>query len=160
MDNDPRSRVDDRRMKDVLERPWADNWSEIRRLIDEKAALCHHVDEVPLRNELHQQDGLGLVHSTRASNPEGLLEKELRARERLDGPAGRKYKKRHRNELTSTEITNIVHCYLFEHLTQAEVARKFRISPPLVSQLVTDARRKPEKLREKKAREKKRLVAF
>jgi len=54
----------------------------------------------------------------------------------------------------------IVHCYVVELFSQAEVARKYRVSAPLVSQLVNEARKQPEKLRDKKAKEKKRLEAL
>ena len=44
--------------------------------------------------------------------------------------------------------------YVKEYIPQKEVARRFRITPLLVSNLVTDSKKKPEKLREVKAREK------
>ena len=44
--------------------------------------------------------------------------------------------------------------------SQVEVAKKFRISAQLVSRLVVEARKQPEKLREKKAREKQQLEAL
>jgi hypothetical protein len=40
------------------------------------------------------------------------LEKELAARARQDEPAGSKYKKRHRRELSADEVVDIVHCYV------------------------------------------------
>jgi len=64
------------------------------------------------------------------------------------------YKKRHRKELSTTEIVDIVHSYVIECVSQAEVARKYRISAQLVGRLVAEARRRPEKLRDMKAREK------
>ena len=95
-----------------------------------------------------------LKHSTRASNPEGLLEKELRARARYQEPVGRRYRKRHRKELSAAEVVDVVHSYVIECYSQVEVAKKFRISAQLVSRFVVEARKQPEKLREKKAREK------
>jgi hypothetical protein len=39
-------------------------------------------------------------------------------------------------------------------MPQQEIARRFRVTPHLVSNLVRDSKKKPEKLREVKAREK------
>ena len=66
----------------------------------------------------------------------------------------RKYRPRHRNNLTAAEQQQIVDSYVKEYIPQKEVARRFRITPQLVSNLVTDSKKRPEKLREVKAREK------
>lgn len=95
-----------------------------------------------------------MSHSTRKCNPEGLLEKELRERERTDTMPGHKYKKRHRKELEAEEIEDIVHKYQVQHLTQVETAKQHRISPSLVSRLVEESKKQPEKLRETKLKEK------
>ena len=67
---------------------------------------------------------------------------------------GHKYRKRRRPELTAAEEQEIVDSYLRKGLYQAEVAKLHRVTPDLVSRLVTEAGHHPEKLREKKAREK------
>ena len=62
--------------------------AEIRAAINEKARLYKQVDEVPL-DDLQPstymkglQDGRkGMKYSTAANNPEGMLEKEIKARE-------------------------------------------------------------------------------
>jgi hypothetical protein len=38
-------------------------------------------------------------------------------------PVGSKYKKRHRRELSSTDIVEIVHRYIIDLASQAEVAK-------------------------------------
>lgn len=43
-----------------------------------------------------------------------------------------------------------MHCYLVEHLTQDETARRFRVSLQLVSKLVRTSKKEPEKLKEMK----------
>ena len=65
---------------------------------------------------------LGLKYSTRASNLEGLCEKEIKARSQKEQIPVRKYKKRRLHELRSHDIDAIVHCYRHELLTQREVA--------------------------------------
>ena len=55
--------------------------------------------------------------STRACNPEGLLEKDLRAREREDQFPCFHYKKRKLYQLTSDEIDAIINSCQKEHLT-------------------------------------------
>ena len=44
---------------------------------------------------------------------------------------------------------------MIECVSQAEVARKYRISAQLVGRLVAEAKKKPEKLRDMKVRQKK-----
>ena len=74
--------------------------------------------------------------STRACNPEGLLEKEILEREQRDKFPCYNYKKRKLFQLTTDEIEKIVHSCLKEYLGQDEVARKYRVSRYLVSKLV------------------------
>ena len=101
----------------------------------------------------------GLKYSTRASNPEGLLEKEIKARELRDEPPGCQYKKRKRRELSSFEMQEIVHCYLNRHHTQSDIARLYRISHRLVSNLVIESKRWPAKMRNRKQTEKRLFTA-
>ena len=96
-------------------------------------------------NEENEGDKwLGLKKSTRDSNPEGLLEREIRTRIIRDETPSRCYKKRKLTELTSKEIDEIISCYLTQPLTQDEVARKFRVSPPLVSKLYCQHKNDPD----------------
>ena len=67
---------------------------------------------------------------------------------------GYRYKKRRRVDLTSSEVTAIVHSYLVEHQSQQEVALQYGITTALVSKLVCQARKEPEKQRQRKQREK------
>ena len=62
------------------------NATRIRQRINEKAAGQRQDEEIPLGDDnIHVNDQAqgrgraGLKYSTRASNPDGLLEKELRA---------------------------------------------------------------------------------
>ena len=48
---------------------------------------------------------------------------------------------------------SIVEAYTVQYIPQKEVARRFRVTEPLVSKLVCEAKSKPEKRREKAARE-------
>ena len=57
-------------------------------------------------------------------------------------------------DLTSSEVTAIVHSYLVEHQSQQEVALEYSITTALVSKLVCQARKQPEKQRQRKQREK------
>jgi len=95
-----------------------------------------------------------MKHSTKACNPEGLQEKELSAREQWEKPAGNRYKPRHRSQLSSDEIDNIVLAYDVGHKKQAEVAKQFRIKEILVNRLVNESRKQPEKQRDLKLKEK------
>jgi len=90
---------------------------EIRQSIKQKAELYYQGDEIPIHDAQSKRSLQGLKYSTRASNPEGLLEKEIKARELRDEPPGCQYKKRKRRELSSFEMQEIVHCYLNRHHT-------------------------------------------
>ena len=109
---------------------------DIRQSIKKKAAIYQLDDEIPLATARPTAGRQGLKYSTRASNSEGMLEKELRARELLDEPAGWRYRKRKRKELSFMEMQEIVHCYMHRHHTQSDIARLYRISHNLVSRLV------------------------
>ena len=52
------------------------------------------------------------------------------------------------------EIEDITDAYIVEHLPRKDIARKFRVTEQLVSDLVCEARTKPEKMREAKSNEK------
>ena len=64
------------------------------------------------------------------------------------------YKPRPRRALSLKEIEAITEAYIVKMLPRKDVARQFRVTEALVSGLVCEARNKPEKLREAKAREK------
>ncbi len=93
-------------------------------------------------------------YSTAAHNPEGLREKELKARHLKEKPAGKQFKHRHRCQLSSEAIEEIVAACDEGSLTQAEIAKKYKVKMILVSSLVTEARKQPEKLRVLKQKEK------
>jgi len=82
------------------------------------------------------------------------LEKDLKAKHQAEWYPGRHYKKRRHAELSSTEIMDIVHSYLVDHQYQEEIARHHGVTLKLVSKLVCQARKEPEKLRERKQKEK------
>ena len=45
------------------------------------------------------------------------MEKELAARARQAEPAGRRYKKRRRSELSAADIVDVLHCYMVERVS-------------------------------------------
>ena len=96
----------------------------------------------------------GLTLSLAAHDPDGLGESAKRTKAQLECVPARKYRLRRRNDLTAAEQQQIVDSYVKEYIPQKEVARRFRVTPLLVSNLVTDSKKRPEKLREVKAREK------
>ena len=99
-----------------------------------------------------------IMLSTRATNPEGILERDIKEREQRDQFPCYNYKKRKLFQLSTDEIQKILDSCLKDYLTQDETARKHRVSRYLVSKLVCQARREPEKLRERKDAEKDRLL--
>ena len=77
--------------------------TRIRKHFDEKVE-SQKQEEKPLDNESEQLDDWKVVHSTKNHNPDGLREKDLRARDRDAACIGRKYKKRNLSELSSDDV--------------------------------------------------------
>ena len=115
----PQPKITDHEYSEATLKALAVKAVDIRQSIKKKAVLYQQDDEIPLATSQPAAGRQGLKHSTRASNPEGLLEKEIRARQLRDEPAGCRYKKRKRKELSFLEIQEIVHCYLHRHHTQS-----------------------------------------
>ena len=67
-------------------------------------------------------------HSTRDSNPEGLLELELKARAISQAGVSSKRKKRHKKELPPEVREAIVKLYLVDHVFQVDIAKDFKVS--------------------------------
>ena len=66
-----------------------------------------------------------MKYSTAAKHPGGLSEKEIRAQQLLEKPAGSKYKKKRRRQLASAVIERILLACDKGDQTQAEVAKAF-----------------------------------
>ena len=71
------------------------------------------------------------------------MEKEIRELDQSQSPTGKKYRPRRRSELSSADIFEIVHEYLIKNVMQAEVAKKYRVRPALVSKLVNEVKKQP-----------------
>lgn len=84
--------------------------------------------------------------SKRNHNPYGLREYELKALAAAEMSPGPKYKKRLRKDLSHRELTTIVEMSKQKFWHDHEIARKFRISDMLVSRVVNDALKRPEKI--------------
>ena len=97
--------------------------TELRARIAEKAKLYIQDEAQTKHEQLPERGRKGLKYSTAANNPEGTSEKELRALSAREKPAGKKYKPRHRSQLSSEEIEEIVQSYNEGNLTQLEVAK-------------------------------------
>ena len=79
----------------------------------------------------------------------------MRNRARSQAGVTAQYNNRHRKELPSATREAIVKMYLEDHVFQKDVAKYFKISPLLVSQLVNEAKRDREQTRELRKREEK-----
>ena len=82
--------------------------------------------------------------SMRSVNFKGVSEMETE----VEPTSIMRRKCRKRAKLISSEIFDIVDSVIFQHEMQAEVAKKHRIRPALVSKYVNKARRNPEFLQE------------
>ena len=82
----------------------------------------------------------GMLYSTRKKNPDGLSEKEEKARSLpLKEPTTR-FRKRHLKELTEDEEEEIAKLYLHEFHAAKDIARQFKITPQLVGRIAKKAK--------------------
>ena len=84
--------------------------------------------------------------SVASRHPEGLSEGKIKQLVLKDNPPGRQYLPRKRKKLSADEQEQIVECYLKKNIPQNEVAKRNRVTPQLVRDLVRESRKKPEKL--------------
>ena len=84
----------------------------IRADIRKKVELHSPVDEVHSLDRWNKRTRKGQKHSTKADNPEGLKEKDIKAREVLQIFPVRKFKKRTSSQLSYNEVTDIFDTYL------------------------------------------------
>ena len=138
---------------------WGAVATTIRKNINKKAANYRYFnDPEPGKAEV-EKSRRQVPHSTPESNPEGLLESQIRDREKLHAGTTKSYKKRHLKELPLSTRNAIVRMYLVDHVYQCEVAQYYKVSPALVSKLVQEELRNPMRtIRLKGAQAEKHLV--
>ena len=118
---------------------WGEEATEIRQKINRKAETFEFYSKPKVEVEEKPKSRKSVPHSTRKSNPEGLLESQIR--DRSDRYAGitKTSKKRHLKELPIATREAIVRMYLEDHIYQCDIAKYFKISPALVSKLVKES---------------------
>ena len=95
----------------------------------------------------------GYKRSRPSHNVECLPEKTLKLRSKQDQRLCRKFKKRHRKDLTSEEVAKLVEATKEPYRTHKDVAKEFQVPVPLVHTLAKEAVKKPEKLAALRRRE-------
>ena len=75
-------------------------------------------------------------------------------RDRKETAAAHRYRPRRRRGLSAAEQQEIIDAYVRQYIPQREIAKRFRVTHNLVSGLVQDSKKRPEKLRAVKEREK------
>ena len=95
----------------------------------------------------------GIKRSKPTSNIEGRTESDLRQQAQSDRVCCRRYKKRHRKDLTADEIEKILEATKQPFMMHRDVAQQFKISHRLVVDLVREAQKQPGKLLELKLAE-------
>ena len=66
------------------------------------------------------------------------MEKDVKIEEMKERPAGRKYLARTRSVLYSSDIQVILDEYKTKNITQAEIAKKYRVTKTLVQRLLKE----------------------
>lgn len=86
----------------------------------------------------------GCKRSTASHNIEGRTEKDLKRQAQTDKAFYRKFKKRHRKDLSSEEIRQIVEAAKQPFKSHKDVAQEFKLTGQLVHVLVKEAEKRPE----------------
>ena len=76
-----------------------------------------------------------------------MLELEISAREKQYAGNTRTFRKRHLKELPISTREAIVKMYLVDHVFQNDIAKYYKVSAAMVSKLVVEAQRNPQKLK-------------
>ena len=95
-----------------------------------------------------------MLLSVASRNPDGLSEAQIKKMSKEETVPAGKYRPKRRNELTATEQEEILDAYMQSHLTQSEIARRYRVTTRLVCNLYRESKKKPQKLRDAKEHEK------
>ena len=77
-------------------------------------------------------------------NPEGLLEVELKEKQKVERGYSRKCKKRHLKDLPAATRVEIAHLYMEDHVLMKDIAENFKISLQLVFKIVKMAKEESE----------------
>ena len=119
---------------------------EVKKVIAEKAKL--KADDDP-DDQLIEEPGRrrgGYKRSKKQHNAEGETEGSLKRQSKKDKAQYRKYKKRHRKDLSPEEIEAIVTAAKVPHRLHKDIAQEFKIPALLVGKLVKESNQEPEKL--------------
>ena len=117
--------------------------TDIRKRIIQKAEIYKQYAEPSVDVEIEVKSRRSVPHSTRKSNPEGLLESQIYTRTKQYAGNTKSFKKRHLKELPISTREAIVKMYLIDHVFQADIAKYYKVSAALVSKLVVEAQREP-----------------
>ena len=124
---------------------WGEVATKIRKNIIHKSELYkiyqNQAQEVNI--EEAEQSRKSFPHSTKKSNSEGLLESQIKSREKLNAGNTKSFKKRHLKELPISTQEAIVKMYLEDHVFQSDIAKYYKISTALVGKLVKEAKQNP-----------------
>ena len=124
---------------------WGEVATKIRKNIIKKSELYNlYSKKIPeVQIEVVEQSRKSIPHSTKKSNPEGLLESQIKSREKLNAGNTKSFKKRHLKELPISTQEAIVKMYLEDHVFQSDIAKYYKISTALVGKLVKEAKQNP-----------------
>ena len=124
---------------------WGEVATDIRKNINKKSENYKFYSEQEDDDEDEDKNRRQVPHSTRSSNSEGLLESQIRDREKRHAGITKSCKKRHMKELPVSTREAIVKMYLVDNVFQKDIAKFYKISAALVSKLVVEAQRNPQK---------------
>jgi len=126
---------------------WGEVATDIRKSINKKAENYKFYSEPAEEIVVEEKSRRSVPHSTRKSNDEGMLELEISARAKQYAGNTKSFRKRHLKELPISTREAIVKMYLVDHVFQSDIAKYYKVSAAMVSKLVVEAQRNPQKLK-------------
>ena len=143
---------------------WAEEVNEIRKQILRKAELVKEKEPAEIapsravQEKATEKSRRSVPLSTKKSNPEGLLELQIKARGQTQAGVTSKFKKRHLKDLSAPAREAIVKMYFHDHVLQKDIAKYYKVSAVLVSKLIKEAQEDPEKIKRLRKKDEKELV--
>ena len=112
---------------------------KIRAETEKRAKLISDLEPDLVVVQVDDRARATLKRSRPVDNIEGRTEADLKEQSKQDKAPGRKYKKRHRKDLTAEEIEAIVAATREPFRLHKDVAQQFRVTAHLVSALALEA---------------------
>lgn len=128
--------IKDFKLEAELIKEYAIKATQLRQHFDDISQKFILKQQVPKEDTPKQRSRKGMIYSTKARNPDGLSQNEIKLLRLQDSIPMKKYAARKFKQLCADDLIDILHYVKCEYKTHAETARKYRVSVKLVGRIV------------------------